>query len=110
MNLKERSEVETPQSGNQWRSASLNQRLSWIQEVILDDAERYSQIEIAELRDDGQVILRFKQPIGADKRGGLLLDYEAAIKDKIDPALTVWLEPLGDRSSLRRLRGIEVKS
>jgi hypothetical protein len=32
------------------------------------------------------------------------------LKAHIDDALTVWLEPLGDRNSLRNLRGIEVKS
>lgn len=110
MNLKELSEAETPQCGDQWRNASSSQRESWVQDVLAGNAERSVQIEITELRDDGQIILRLKQAVLADKRGELLLDFEATLKSRIDPALTVWLEPLGDRSSLRRLRGIEVKS
>lgn len=110
MNLKELSEAETPQCGDQWRNSSPSQRESWVQDVLACDIEQSSQIEVAELRDDGQIILRFKHAVGAHKRGALLQDFEAALKDRIDPALTVWLEALGDRSSLRRLRGIEVKS
>ena len=44
------------------------------------------------------------------KRGPLLLDFEVFLKEAIDPGLVVWLEPLGDRNSLRNLRGIEVKA
>lgn len=58
---------------------------------------------------DGQVIARLLKPVPADKRGTLLLDIEAFLKESIDPGLVVWLESLGDRSSLRNLRGIEVK-
>jgi hypothetical protein len=36
-----------------------------------------------------------------------LEDY---LKESIDAGLVVWLEPFGDRNSLRNLRGIEVKS
>jgi len=73
-------------------------------------AEWASALDIAEVRDDGQVILRFTRPVDADRRGGLLLDLEDRLKSRIDQGLTVWLEPLGDRNSLRRLRGIEVRS
>jgi hypothetical protein len=84
--------------------------MSWIQDVIDGNSQLSPMIEIAEVREDGQIILHFKQPMAADRRGRVLLDFESALKARIDPALTVWLEPLGDRSSLRRLRGIEVKS
>lgn len=55
------------------------------------------------------MIVGLRVPVPADKRGTLLLDLEASLKESIDPGLVVWLEPLGDRSSLRNLRGIEVK-
>ena len=47
-------------------------------------------------------MMTFESPLPAD--------LEAFLKESIDPGLVVWLEPLGDRSSLRNLRGIEVKS
>ncbi len=56
------------------------------------------------------MIVRLLVPVPAGKRGTLLLDLEAGLKQLIDPGLVVWLEPLGDRSSLRNLRGIEVRS
>ena len=59
---------------------------------------------------DGQVIVNLLESLSADKRGPLLLDLEELLKGSVDPGLVVWLESLGDRSSLRNLRGIEVKS
>ena len=43
------------------------------------------------------------------ERGILLLEVEKILKEKIDEALMIWLEPVGDKSKLRNLRGIEIK-
>ena len=32
------------------------------------------------------------------------------LKSKIDKGLTVWCEPVGDKSVLRKLRGFEIKA
>lgn len=110
MTLKQRSEAMTPECGSHWQQASPADRLRVVRDIIDAVAEWASALDIAELRDDGQVILRFTRPVDADRRGGLLLDLEDRLKSRIDQGLTVWLEPLGDRNSLRRLRGIEVRS
>ena len=55
------------------------------------------------------VILAFTQPTPASQRGTLLMDAEDALCKAFGP-MTVWHEPLGDRNSLRNLRGIEVKA
>jgi hypothetical protein len=39
----------------------------------------------------------------------MLLDLENEIKKDIDHGITVWLEPVGDKSKLRNLRGIKIK-
>ncbi len=65
---------------------------------------------IVEAKTDGQVIVKLPEPVPADKRGTLLLDLEEFLKKSIDPGLVVWHESFSDRSSLRNLRGIEVKS
>ena len=39
----------------------------------------------------------------------MLLELESYLKENIDKGLTVWLEPVGDRSKLRNLRGIKIK-
>ena len=61
-------------------------------------------------KSDGQVIVRFHEPMGPGERGTVLLDLEEGLKQVVEPGLTVWLEAMGDRNSLRRLRGIEVVS
>ena len=50
------------------------------------------------------MILKF---LPSNIRGILLLDLEDRIKKNIDKGLTVWLEPVGDKSKLRNLRGIK---
>ena len=59
------------------------------------------------MTDDGQIILRVQKSIPSNIRGILLLDLEDRIKKNIDKGLTVWLEPVGDKSKLRNLRGIK---
>ena len=48
--------------------------------------------------------------INANKRGLLLLDLEEILKSKIDKGVTVWCEPVGDKSVLRKLRGVTIDS
>ena len=68
-----------------------------------------SIIDIVDARPDGQVIVKFTEPVGPEIRGTRLLDLEEILKANVDPGITIWLEPLGDKNSLRNLRGIEVK-
>lgn len=110
MNLKDNSNVETPASGDAWRAMSPAQRLERVKELLVSSPSSASLLEVAETREDGQVILRFTEPVGPERRGTILLDFEELLKREVDAGLTVWLEPLGDKSSLRRLRGIEVKA
>jgi len=46
----------------------------------------------------------------AHDRGQLLLDFEEDIKSIVDTGLVLWAETKEDKSALRKLRGIEVKS
>jgi len=67
-------------------------------------------VVITAAKQNGQIIVNLVESMPASKRGPLLLSLEAFLKEAIDPSLVVWLEPLGDRNSLRNLRGIEVKA
>ena len=40
----------------------------------------------------------------------MLLDLEEKLKNEIDLGITVWCEPVGDKSKLRNLRGIKIKT
>ena len=54
--------------------------------------------------------MKIERIIPANERGLLLLDLEEKLKIEIDKGITVWCEPVGDKSKLRKLRGIEIKT
>ncbi|TCS64727.1 hypothetical protein [Varunaivibrio sulfuroxidans] len=111
MNQLTYANVPTPTPGDDWlrlRDAERRARVNAALEAM--PASTRKAVNVVECKDDGQVILRLLEPLSPDKRGTLLLDVEDHLKTSLDNALVVWLEPLGDRSSLRKLRGIEVKS
>lgn len=111
MNNLEFAGVSTPTPGNLWRDRSDRERLLQVENALATRMPALQDVVcVVDARSDGQVIVSLRVPVPADRRGTLLLDLEASLKDLIDPGLVVWLEPLGDRSSLRNLRGIEVKS
>lgn len=102
--------VQTPKPSCQWIQKSDVVRLELVNSVLLKNKYFNEVLAIRSARVDGQVIVSFLKPIGAELRGALLLDFEDELKRVIDPALNVWLESLGDKNSLRNLRGITVKS
>ncbi len=103
--------VVTPKPSDAYTLLSDSERLVLISKSISSEVgKKFESIELVSAKSDGQVILRLREPLSADMRGTLLLDYEDLLKKRVDQGLSVWLEPLGDRSSLRNLRGIEVKS
>lgn len=57
---------------------------------------------------NGHVVIEILKPLSASIRGKLLLDFEEYLKSHVDPGITIWLAPLGDKNSLRNLRGIEM--
>lgn len=103
--------AKTPTPGTAWRSMTDAQRLDAAKSALsASKLKSRHLIDVVATRPDGQVIVKFLEPVGPAERGMLLLDLEEHFKSTLDDALNVWLEPLGDRSSLRNLRGIEVKS
>lgn len=101
----------TPTPGDAWRRLSDDERVALIGNAVADRMAPLSRmLIIAEAKPDGQVIVSLIEPVSADRRGTLLLDLEDMLKQVLDPGLVIWLEPLGDRNSLRNLRGIEVKA
>lgn len=103
-------DTRTPTPGEAWQKLTGTDRLSQVQDRLRAGFPAAADIQVVSAKPDGQVIVSLARPMSAGKRGPLLLDLEAFLKDAMDPGLVVWLEPLGDRNSLRNLRGIEVKS
>lgn len=92
-----------------WLNLSQEERFESISKILQQDAIG-AGISIKEAMDNGHVVLRIEHPIPAGERGIFLLDLEQKCKMNIDIGITLWLEPVGDKSKLRQLRGVEVKS
>ena len=110
MDLKQRAFAATLACSQRWENVTPNQRHEEVRHYIQASNAYSTLIRLVAVKGDGQVILSFTEPVAADRRGLLLLDLEQELKQHVDIGLTVWLEPLGDKSALRKLRGIEVKS
>lgn len=100
---------ETPTSSNDWLGLLPMNRQEIIREFIASDPRYSATLSLVDARPDGQVVLNLNETVGVSERCDLLLDFEMLLKAGVDPAVTIWLEPIGDKSTLRRLRGIEVK-
>lgn len=105
------AKMDTPSPSPVWQKLSDAERHARVMSALKNGPTALnSTVVIAAAKDDGQVVVNLTESLSASKRGQLLLDLEDFLKKEIDPGLAVWLEPLGDRNSLRNLRGIEVKS
>ncbi|PIO89910.1 MAG: hypothetical protein CO017_07445 [Zetaproteobacteria bacterium CG_4_8_14_3_um_filter_59_5] len=103
--------AKTPTPGDNWAGmADVDRLMLVIQAMESCPQATKANIEVVSTKVDGQVIVGFRAPVGAAERGTALLDLEEYLKAEIDEGITVWLEPLGDKNSLRKLRGIEVKA
>ena len=108
--VKHYADVPTPTPGAAWLALNERQRVEQIKKKLEASPRQFiAQVEIITAKADGQVIVHMKQSLPASQRGPFLLDLEDHLRE-IDQALVVWLEPLGDKNSLRNLRGIEVKA
>ncbi len=102
------AKVKTPTTNNEWLSLSKEKRVELIKLEL--KKKKIDNFEIYDAPDDGRIIFKVTDPIQSNKRGLLLLDLEEQLKKKINNGLTVWLEPVGDKSKLRNLRGITFKN
>lgn len=109
--IKHFADIETPVPHATWVALDDRQRVDKILgKLEAGPVQFLTMVEVVKASHDGQVIVHLKQTQPTSQRGPLLLDLEEYLKTTVDEALTVWLEPLGDRNSLRNLRGIEFKS
>lgn len=106
MNMKSIAEADTPHPSAEWCALSDLQRLDTIKE---NSSSYHDVLEPIEARANGQVIVTLLNELVPGERGTLLLDYEFHLKNLVDSAINVWLKPIGDKNTLRKLRGIEVK-
>jgi hypothetical protein len=96
-----------PLSSSEWLNFSEKERIDIIQSAIKDFSGN-DKLEISNALSNGQVSVEIKEAMDAAERGTLLLNLEAFLKKAIDNGVSIWHIPLGDKNSLRNLRGISV--
>ena len=89
-----------------WKNLTKKDRIELIAKELKN--KKLENFEVFDAPDDGRIVFKVLESIPSNKRGLMLLDIEEQLKTNIDKGLTVWLEPVGDKSKLRNLRGITV--
>ena len=107
--MKNYAEVETPDVSAGWGQLLPNQRVESVS-AFCASRIKFRTIIVTRVLQDGQVFVDLSEPLPPAVRGSLLLDLESDLKNFIDGGLVVWCEPLGDKSTLRNLRGIEIRT
>jgi len=105
----ENTALDSPTPSQKWRDMIEDDRKSFLNELLKQRSDFYENFEVLYTKDDGQVIVKIKNSLKPSERGTLLLDLEELFKLEIDQGINLWAEALGDKNSLRNLRGIEVK-
>ena len=99
----------TPTTGQGWREESEENRIK----LVLTELKKnilYKDFEVIKAPNNGQIVLKIQRIIPANERGVLLLELEEMLKSVIDKGITVWCEPVGDKSKLRQLRGVKINT
>ena len=109
MNLADNAYASSPVTSYGWRNMTEIDRLLKCKEKINSHLNNESLINFLSANENGYVVVSINQLLGPGERGTLLLDIEEILKINIDNGITIWLEPQSDKSSLRKLRGIEIK-
>ena len=97
---------QTPLPGNSWKNSTEEKRI----ELITAELKKnilYKEFEVTSTPSNGQIVLKIEKAIPANERGLFLLELEENLKSSVDRGITVWCEPVGDKSKLRNLRGIK---
>ena len=103
------SNTDSPLPGTKWVNMSQEKRVHLVKSAI-DSFSSSADITVIDAHENGQVSIVINNLINVNERGTLLLNLEENLKSKIDNAINIWHEAIGDKSSLRNLRGIEVLS
>ena len=103
------SNVPSPVPSDDWVSLTIGERIDLIKKSIQNFSLNVD-IDVVEANKGGQISVIINDTLSADERGPLLLDLEGFLKLNVDNGITIWHAPIGDKSSLRNLRGIEVLS
>jgi hypothetical protein len=100
------SKSPTPETSSKWKDSTVNERINQIKK-ILNSNDKTKNFKITKVPDNGQIEIKIEELIPSNKIGIMLIELETLIK-KIDEGLSLWCEPVGDKSVLRKLRGVKI--
>jgi hypothetical protein len=101
--------IDSPSTGESWINMTREERIMLIQSSIQLFSKELD-VNVKEAHEGGQVSIYINSSIEINDRGAFMLNLEEYLKSTIDVGINIWHEPIGDKSSLRNLRGIEVLS
>jgi len=96
----------TPTTNEKWVNNTETNRIELLSKELKKN-NIYKDLEVISAPSNGQIVLKIERIIPANERGLFLLELEESLKSSIDKGITVWCEPVGDKSKLRNLRGIK---
>ena len=98
----------SPVVSQKWVKLSNIDRIKLIMQELAKE-KTYENFICIKADSNGNIVLKIVETIPAHQRGVLLIDLEMKLKKNVDKGITIWLEPIGDKSKLRNLRGIIFK-
>ena len=107
---KEIAEKDSPKTSDNWRNLTRDEKIKTVTKVVNFDQNYFGKIVVVDVNDNGHVTVKIEKNLKVSERSIKLLEIESLLKSKIDNGLTLWLEPIGDKSKLRNLRGISFKA
>jgi hypothetical protein len=107
--IKNFSKIETFVPSVSWKQQTEIERITKIQ-IFLEKNILYKDLKVLKANNNGQVIIHVNTLLAANERGNYLLDLESILKKKIDQGITIWSEVVADKSKLRQLRGVKIKT
>ena len=105
--LENYASVDSPETSSNWKKMEEESRKALIKKFI-DARSEFSSLEVLSAKENGQITIMMLEALPANKRGLFLLDFEKSVKVAVDEGITVWCEPVGDKSKLRALRGVNI--
>lgn len=103
------SNVDSPSTGISWVNMTKDKRILLLEGSIQLFSPEID-ISVIDAHENGQVSIIINSSIEINDRGAFLLNLEENLKSTIDIGINIWHEAIGDKNSLRNLRGIEVLS
>ncbi len=92
-----------------WQMMSKNKQVEKVRKCLEEEIENIgldaSTVQLVDIEYDVRVLIRFVGEIASSRidKQALMMQLEQKIKDVLEPRLELFLEPVKDQSSLRRL-------